>query len=512
MTPDKRNMSATAAPDTWIRPGLFFVVIGLASLASFSPLLKYYFAQDDFILLLKAMADAPRALRDHVSTPGQFRPLTKVLYFKLMYGVFGLNALPYHIVSFLFHLANAILVCKLFRRLGTGLPAAIAGAAFFALSGAFFHVLAWISCIQQLVAQFFMLLSLNWGIDAVRCGTSNRRLLSVAAFVAALMSMEQTYAAPLLLFLCLVLGIGGDPLRPATVARALAVHFYVLGAYLAFMVLWKTLPTDGTYRFHVGLNVLHNITTYMGWMYEFAPRMTSTMNWSYFSAKLSHVAFLLFMAYHVLLGRYRQIAFGLAYFSLPLLPVLLLEDHTFYLHTYIPAIGTLYFIALLIDDVLHVPFMRRGHVRFVVLLVVVAVTGLLSVRSVRENETGRMQAFSAYARSFVLRRAMIARRLIDRLQELERDPESVDTVYMVYGSEGGRDIREWNNRNVIAATGDGAAIKLFYKNPDLNVVFKVVGDSLHTSMLDRSRVFLFTDFGNLYEISDTLRANALQGD
>ncbi|MEJ2720207.1 MAG: hypothetical protein P8181_03575, partial [bacterium] len=97
-----------------------YVIVGLLALAAivcFYPLTHYFFLQDDFILLDDA-AFHPNIAFSAVfdSSPGLFRPLTKVAYFAFMYDLFKLNPVPYHLVSLLLHLVNIFLFFSLLRR------------------------------------------------------------------------------------------------------------------------------------------------------------------------------------------------------------------------------------------------------------------------------------------------------------------------------------------------------------------------------------------------------------
>lgn len=506
--PERKLGAASVPDDPWLTPAFFLPAIGLAILVCFSPLLKYFFAQDDFILLLRASSNGPGAFFDYFSaSAGQFRPLTKSLYFGVMHNAFGLSAIAFHIVSFSLHMFNMVLMYHLFQRFAVGKAASITAAAFFGLNVSYFHVLAWISCIQQILGMSFMMIALITGIDALRSGSRWARRISILTYILALMSMEQTYFVPIVLVLFAVFGMDdGERLPLSRAIRKFAGQILVFVAYVAFIVLWKTLPDEGVYTFSVGKNVLRNISQYSGWVYEFAPILSTTMSYTHFAAKMSHVLFLLLLAYHVLLGRFRQIVFGVVFLVAGMLPVLLLSHHTFYLHLYIPAFGALYLLALVLDDIVRrIPVFGTRHLQFVITVVLITAMSVLSYVKVRENETAPLRSYSAFLGSFVLRRALIAAKLMDELREKELNPEGVERVFLVYGRKSGRDEAQWNNRNVIEAIGKGAAVRLFYENPELDVQFKIAGDALMPEEMIGSRIFFFSDFGNLYAYSDTLR-------
>src|SRR5215831_3890407 len=99
-------------------------LIGVVASAAFvfSRSLRYFFSQDDFVLLARARGLATR-------TPGLWRWLSGTAYYALMRPL-GLNAAAYHAVNLLGHAACAgILLALLARRFSA--PAATVGALFF---------------------------------------------------------------------------------------------------------------------------------------------------------------------------------------------------------------------------------------------------------------------------------------------------------------------------------------------------------------------------------------------
>ena len=67
-----------------------------------------FFSPDDLIHLEQAAGLRP-------TLPSPFRVLSQVLYFRAMYALAGPNPLPFHLVTYLLHLANAGLAYALAR-------------------------------------------------------------------------------------------------------------------------------------------------------------------------------------------------------------------------------------------------------------------------------------------------------------------------------------------------------------------------------------------------------------
>ena len=100
--PQQKKRSGRARRTTF-----YLVLIGAVAIICFYPVTRYYFLQDDFILLANVTFDRDSSVSDTFGGQSNlFRPLTKLLYFGVMHGMFGLNPHPYHVVSLFFHVLN----------------------------------------------------------------------------------------------------------------------------------------------------------------------------------------------------------------------------------------------------------------------------------------------------------------------------------------------------------------------------------------------------------------------
>lgn len=484
---------------------VYLVFLSLASVYCFYPLLKYFFAQDDFVLMHLVARDGWRSVADYFAqAAGHFRPLTKAVYFGVMYRLFGLNPAPFHAVSMSLHVANSLLVFLLLKRLRVAVPSALVSTTLFALSVAFFHVIGWISCIQQLLGQLFMLCALIWGADFLHRGENRQKWLSVAAYVLALLSVEQTFGVPAILLLYARLfprRVHAHPGLRKTIDQ-LSMHLGIMILYLVFIAVWKRAPDTGEYAFSFGTNIFVNLSTYFGWTLQFAAVLPTRMATGAVVWRVSHVLLVLLVVYHVAKGRWREVVLGLFYFTVTIFPTLFLKNHTFYLHTYIPVFGVLFWIALMGGDVFTLgPLRTRAGVVGVLAVVLVGMSISCAVM-IRKNEHYDLLENIGMKRSFVLRRAEIAEN-IHRcvVDELSRGTGAdVQKVYMVYAREEGNNAAYWNYQNVVAATGRGSLINLIYRRPRMPVVFKVAGDPVKRSDRDISDFFWFDDFGQCWRM------------
>ncbi|MEE9271544.1 MAG: hypothetical protein V3V49_14940 [Candidatus Krumholzibacteria bacterium] len=477
------------------------MLAGIAALIviCFLPTTGYFFAQDDFGLMYEANFSLKSSMAITFGTaPGQFRPLTKYLYFRLMYPLFGLNPLPYHIVSLLLHFMNCVLIYFLLRRLKISQVPALIVTLVFALHVGFLNVISWVSCIQQLLSELLALITLHL---AVRAQGRRRLFFTVAATVAyvlALSAMEQTFAVPLFLGLFFFLRGKAQPFKER-IGRALKPTWPLLAimvVYLLFIFFRRGIPKAGPYDFAIGWNVLSNILTYLEWMFNVSIEMPFRFATYSTGVTAVHFLILLIIIYNIARGRRNVVILGLSFYIMALLPVLFLQGHKAFTHNYVPAFGMLYLVAPVIEDLYSV--VSRAGPRFVRVSVatIVVMLAIISYTKVRINETNTIGLDRKLPRNVVFRRASIARNAYDDLMRNKADIYKDGNLVMVYPGD-----TSWYVQNVIAAVSDGDAFKLFFSAPKLKVQFHADKESLPEYPV-RSAVFFFDYRGHCYTIEE----------
>ncbi len=471
------------------RTTFYLLLVIVVVLACFYPVTKYFFAQDDFILLANVVFDRGSTLGNTFGAQSDlFRPLTKVVYFGVMHGIFGLNPFPYHLASLLVHALNVLFVFALLRRFHIDRISSLVAASFFALHMAFFDVVAWISCMQQLAGQAFMLAGLILGIRAMATRRPLFVVLAVCSYVLALLSLEQTYALAFLLFLHAYLkektGTAGGRARRAL--REAGPYLIVMVLYLVYMAAAKGIPGGGPYRYSFGTNIVSNLLTYLDWVFAFSVVMPFAVDSSPTGLTSAHVVLALLLVYNLAKGRRRTVVFACAYYVTTILPVLFLQGHTFYLHDYVPAVGMVLLVAPVFEDFFKaVQDWKRGFAPLaaaglVILAVVVCYT------KVRANETSYIRPDLPLPKNFVLRRALIARNVYDDLMMKTRAANPPKNLFLVYTGRA-----DWYKDNVMAALGRSSALKLFYSAPGLNVSFMDKGEQPRGFDPKKSAIFYF---------------------
>jgi hypothetical protein len=475
------------------------VVAGLAlvlfTFLCYWPLTRFFLAQDDFVLLERAshgMRDAMVPFFD--LDPGQFRPLTKGLYFRFAWSAFGLDPLPYHVVSIAVHALNAILAGAVLRRLGISSLVSWLAAFVFAAHLCHIEAVAWASCIQQLAGGAFGFAALLCGLDAIAGRGKRRALLAAAAYLLALTSYEQTLAVPIVLLCRQWLQDG--PRQALRGARTLGAMWVVLAAYLVYVFLLRGLPDDGPYAMRAGSNVIANLREYASLavsVWHIYPAYGLSFR---FGASMATWAVL--AALHAVLRSHRDLLFGCAAFLAFLAPVLFTTAHTHSFHLYLPEIGVCFLLASVADSLRRLAGATRRQAATAVLIAATVVVAAGSVAAVRTNVAAIISPEVALPRIFVLRRAVLAERMCADLQAK-------------WGAPGPRLVLAYpfpqappaNWRNVQSALGYGSAVRLALNRPGLEVVF--VPPAEMPDSTDPSGVIVYTELGRAYTLREWQR-------
>jgi hypothetical protein len=492
MTKSKKTTQSPLAGNPYLIVG----VVAVVAVICFLPLTKYFFLQDDFILL-EGAAFQPNTAFSAVfdSKPGLFRPLTKVAYFAFMYKLFGLNPTPYHFVSLLLHMINIFLFFSLLRKFRIEKTSALVVTSLFALNVAFLDVIAWICCVQQLAAMLFLLFGLNLGIRAIETKSLKFILPALAAYVFALISVEQTYALPLVLFLYAYQHVKATEPRTKIrqAATGTAPFLAVMALYLIFVLGWKGIPGNGPYVFHFGANVVANALTYLDWIFDLSVVMPFVTNAGSPGLTVSHLIILILVVYGLARGRQRIVVLSLSYYFLTLLPVLFLEQHAFYLHNYIPSFGMFLLIAPVVQDLFVLVTEWRPKFARVFAVVLVTLVAVMCFTKIRTNETNYLREDILLPKNFVLRRAVIAKNAYDDITTKTDTRRHPRQFFMIYNDRSG-----WYKDNVTAALGKASAPRLFYSSPNMAVFFHDRGDTLQTYNPANSVMLFFDHTGHCF--------------
>ena len=223
--------------------GLLIVVL---TLVAFGPVWHAGFIWDDDVYVTEnPLLTAPDGLRRiwfSLDSPSQYFPLTYTTFY-LERSLWGLNPAGYHLVNFLLHAANALLVWRVLARLRV--PGAWLAAAIFALHPVQVESVAWITERKNVLMGFFFLLTL-WAWIKFIDGQSKRpwRFYVLALVFYALALLAKTTACTLPAALLLILWLKKMPINWRRLAQV--APFVAMGIGMGLVTVWWERYHQGT--------------------------------------------------------------------------------------------------------------------------------------------------------------------------------------------------------------------------------------------------------------------------
>jgi hypothetical protein len=433
-----RPRSRTPSP-AWIA-----LIAGLVAAGLWRGALGYWFCQDDFAWLARARGLLPPA-------PFPWRWLSCTALFAMLKPLGIDSAVPYHALSVAALAACAALLGWLLARRFHPL-AALVGAVFFAAHPAHFNAAYWVSAIGDIFALLFGLIAI-----ALARVSGRSRWLALAAFACALLSKESVALLPLALAVepgwleargkspnARAASSAGryawvrrlDPIVPAMLALSVAFS----AALLARDVFGTRagVTASAPYALSFGPHVLTNFAAYTSWSVNlFVPggaflEERAVLGWS----ALVVPVWLAGLAWPRLRAA-GWLAGGVT-FTMLLLPVLGLRNHTYHYYLCAPLAGAAWCLTALVHVACGIDRSpapgrtgRRGVQRSAsapgraalpwisgALALALALSGAARIREIETMPMGVPELRS----NPIVDRARIARRLVDGLRAAQLPP------------------------------------------------------------------------------------------
>jgi len=437
--------------------------------------LSAFFSLDDLFYLEQAVGIIP-------TLPSPHRFLSQTLYFRIMVGLFGPNPLPYHFVTYITHLTNVALFFSLLRlwtlpRTAAGLAAALFGTMPLSLT-----LLSSAIGINDELAMCLTLIALI----AVRVTGAYPTVTASAAFTLALFCKESVI---FLSMLPVVVRASDQTLRSG-LRRALPLLVISLVVGMLFFILrhYGLAPDSRAYAMRPGMNVFHNLTTYISWVTNLVhpmPDLVSSYHTTAWPWALV-VTLALGLVWRFLSEARPGIGLGAAWWLLGLLPVLPLRFQTFRHYLYPALPGMALAVATALTGLVEWASerwtgsrARRATTRAVVTIALaacsVAYAGQAD-RLISARLHARLPGVDLSPDPVIRRREVAGRALSSIARSLNADTRLValfapSGTERVFGARSGREYRSIPTRrkayDLLAESLDqGQAIRLFFPQVD----------------------------------------------
>ena len=315
----------------WFLPALVCTVVYWYAL-------RCWFLQDDFVWLnLRNRIYDWNSFWHEVLIPtghGTWRPLSERIFFIVFSSLFGLNAIPYRICTFLTFFADLALLSSIMRRITGSRAAGFWAAIFWVVNPCLMTAMTWSCAYMQFLCGFFLLLAFHFLLRYIETGKRRYYYIQVAVFLVGFTVMETNLVYPALAAAYTFL-FARKHFKAVLPLFAISAAFFV-----AHTILVPKLAT-GIYSQHFDLSMLKTFRRYWGWALTtpqapdviHAPRGTSPTGIAVLSVALG--GFLLWQS----IRRRWMALFLFFWFLLLLAPVLPLRDHISYYYLTLPMLG-----------------------------------------------------------------------------------------------------------------------------------------------------------------------------
>jgi hypothetical protein len=341
-----------------VHMSLFLIAIVVLLIASLHPYRFSYFYFDDFNCLFWAQQETVSSIIWQNLNPFSlsFRPFYMLTYW-IMWKIFGLSALPFHIFAWMVHGLNVLLFYFLLRQITQSEFASALGTLSFAYQAIFLEVFYNFACVGEALCCFFFLLTL-W--IRFRAPTPMDRIYTCCIlFILAFKSKEMAITLPVvwLMFELLIRRDGTDEPTKAHASRATrwpsTLRAFLIPGAVAVLLLLPKLPDMGglvgpsqayssAHPYYADFHLRSLIDSYAWYFNALLKVKLRPQVWLVLWAFLS-----LFLA----VIRSRWGLFFLSFVFIAFIPVILFVNHRFAYYWYIPSFGISGLIALATKEI-----------------------------------------------------------------------------------------------------------------------------------------------------------------
>lgn len=323
---------------------LIFIVIFLFSAFLYLPSLNYYFFQDDWFVLNWIRTKDWISFFSFRTDIIYWRPISMPIFFKIGYILFNLKPFGYHLIIFIFHLLNIILVYLLFRTLKISKALSLLVSFLFATAAFQFVSLSWLSTSSYVIGPAFIL-------STMIAFLNKKFIWAFLFFCLGLASTELILSVIPILFVISKVKIGKS-------VKNLFPYIILAIIYLIIRFFIFPLPKSGQYELKFTAQILTNFFWYFVWIFNVPEKMATILFFSNLKASLAAIIqffqylifpLMLITAFFILISRSKikktVIIKGLIWFVVGILPVIFLPHHVYPMYLVVSSLGIFYILA-----------------------------------------------------------------------------------------------------------------------------------------------------------------------
>ena len=245
------------------------LIIILATWIVWFPTLGAGFASDDWWMLYVILN---RDMFWRLLQPwawGVWRPLSHHLYFDLLYSLFGLNPLPFHILNLSLHTLNALLVGWIWLKLSGERYGAMTAGLFYSLHLAHLDTRMWVFGNTDIMSTLGFLGAFGSYLQFRTAGRSRRwwMIAAVLSFIGAMVSKENVIVLPVVLLLYDLVFHPSSSGRPLTRLQQYwsVLPFFLIAAVFGIFHLFFSPAAEPGHHFRLDWSSLFLFGRYVWW-------------------------------------------------------------------------------------------------------------------------------------------------------------------------------------------------------------------------------------------------------
>lgn len=428
---------------------------------------SYFFQDDWFTLRISRVPTIPVFFKIFIPRTDviYYRPLGMQFPFWILQSLFGINPIPFHVLTFLVHCLNIVLVYILIRLLVKKNLIALLSAFYYSISTIHYIPFFWSSTFAFVAGPTAFFSSFILFLVYLRNKTKRFYIFSVLIFFLGLFINEIVSVLPLILFLYILL------FNYRSKINSVLPYFILTVAFFTLRFIYFSPPTSGLYQIGLDKHVLNNLEGYILWSFNWPEEMKAqlinfyTINKQFiedftsyyyvfiFSLVLNIWLLLLFPLFNVEKLVKKEflslVFFSLFWFIIALAPVIFFPKHSFSYYLPIPIVGLLILCLSLFYTLYETVERKNRFLSSGAVMVLLVNWVLIAATTIEFNSKIH----------WANRRGKISRSLVSKTIKSYPKPITQRYIYVPFSSE---------NK---LALNDQDAFKVLYENEEIITVY-----------------------------------------
>ena len=385
---------------------LTFVIIVASVLLLYFPSLNYYFLQDDWFVLNWAQSGDFASFVAFRTDIIYWRPLSMPLLFLFANNLFGLNPLGYHLFAFAIFFLLTLTIFKLFLVFGFDQKISLTSAFLYSIWPIHYISLSWFSTTSYIIGPLFQVLSLIFFIKFVKEKRKLFFIFSFLSFLLGIASLEFTSVLPLI-FLA-----WGFFVNKNIYIKYVSPYLVVNLIYFFFRFYLFPVPAKDDYQLFFDKQIINNFSWYLAWSMGLPESFKSlvflklpdqsikvlTQFWQITIPFFLLSILVLKLLLKKLKKNLRFYLFGISWFSLGLLPVITVTNHSFPMYLSLSGVGFLYMLAITLRN-----STKKAWILLITLWSLISIANLQFTRNTHwiRNEQAISKAYADFIKKIV---------------------------------------------------------------------------------------------------------------